>query len=334
LLYPWDVPVARNPSPALNFWQAVVLLLPVPARFVRLGGPLALACWLVAGFSTPAAAQEMARVAVVQASADADGHADLRGALGRSARTRVEALGIGTSAGTPGVTLADLGLAVGCVGETDACFAAIARQLDVDTMLVLALDFVGSSTTLTLTRFDATAGQTTRLQLEATDDAELVSQLDAGLRELFGLPAAEATPPPDGNRVNVVPPESHEAPPPTSNGGLRRVGFALGATGIATLAGGLVVGLMSQSTRDDYAHMPVTNAAEARRASNTYGKAHRQAITADALYGVGGALVAVGVVTLIFSRGHDTREEEVAFVPVAGRGYAGLQLQGRFGRSW
>jgi hypothetical protein len=271
-----------------------------------------------------ARAQGRPRTSVLQTTAGETVRAGLGDAVGRLIRSRAESLDVVEVTGTPGLVLSDIQLAVGCVGETEACYASIVEQLEVDALILSTLDRVGREHVLTLVFFDGRENDTRRAVHRAGTEEALLDGVDAGLRELFGLPASEEPDPGEGHGETVTqPPPRRRGPSP--------VGYVLGAAGIAALGAGIGLGLASQSREDDYAAVMINAPDDARRANRIFLDAQRLARAANAMFGVGGALVAAGVVVLLVTglSGGD-EERATAVVPVVVPGGGGVAAR----RTW
>jgi len=102
---------------------------------------------------------------------------------------------------------------------------------------------------------------------------------------------------------------------------------ALGAGAAAGIAGG-IVGITSLKKRDNFLdHCADGDCSPA--AADERDRIKRLSLTADILYGVAGAF-AVAAVVLFFVEPDDEDGAEVALLPAAGDGAAGLALHGRF----
>jgi hypothetical protein len=117
-------------------------------------------------------------------------------------------------------------------------------------------------------------------------------------------------------------------PPPSRFTDRRKIALVVGGAGVATLAGGVVLGLQSrQLDRDTYALCPSasTPCADARKADDLNRRARSRALEANIGYGVaGGAAIAAAVLWLT-----GAPESPVAITPRLGA-VAGLDLSVRF----
>jgi hypothetical protein len=311
--YDRGVTIRRQPGDGLSPWGVV---------------HLATGAWLVAGsvmaalLLAPAAARagdaEPPTAAVLQTTASDGRDAGTAGSIERVVRARLDALTVVRVTGTPALGLADLQLAVGCMGETAACLRAVAEQVGVDALILSHLDRAGDGLMLTITHFDARQGKRSSVVRRDRGPGaanRLVGGVDAQLRELFKLPPPVARE--DGAGLE-------------GDRGRSPLPFVVLGTGVAALAAGGVLGFVSRRTHDDYASTEVRTVADAEHAQSLLARSERQARAAHALFGVGGGLVLTGVVLLVVMR--PRREEPgVAVTPALGPTVVGLQLSGRFG---
>lgn len=267
----------------------------------------------------PAAAQVQLRVGSPSLQS-------LGAALQRIVRSELEGLGTVRMSGTPALPLEDLQLMIGCLGETDECFTAIATQLEVDVVLLPSLDLVGEERVLTVVAFDRRDGRRRTARRGHPDDEALAGSVRGLLRELYELPPeAEPEPlPPAQPREPVVPVEE------TSRGPGIVPGVVVGAVGLATLAAAIGVGLASNGAEDDYRNASVRTVEEVDAALSRRSDASRLGTTATALYVVGGALTVGGVVLAVLL-GRDRNDDDgrsVRVTPQVGPGSIGLVVGG------
>jgi hypothetical protein len=294
--------------------------------------PSFLVGFLLAVFASPASAladdAERPSTAVLQPVASDPGDGRLTGAVERVLRAHLDSLEVVRVASTPALGLSDLQLAVGCVGESDACLRAVAEQVEVDALVLSSIDRADDALVLTLTFFDARDGRReSAMRREAGSGASnrLLEGIEPLLRELFGLPAAETDAPPmDSIRFDDDADEGKR--------GMSPLPFVVAGIGVAALATGGALGFFARSTEDDYASMTVQTSADAERAGQLLDKSRRQARAAHAMLGVGGALTVGGIVLFLLMRKRGEEEpRDVAILPSIGPGGAGLHLAGRFG---
>jgi hypothetical protein len=309
-------PKSRHPR-ALRV-RAASLRLP-SARWASL---LALAAVVVAP-STPASADEEASpttAVLLPASIDGEDHR-LVGAVERVLRTKMDDLQVVKVMGTPALGLSDLQLAVGCVGETDACLKVVAEQLEVEALLLSSIEGVDGALMLTVTFFDARNGERrSAMRREAGEAAaiRLLEGVEPILREMFGLAAPRTL---DAGLDNVAERRRRPALP-----------FVVGGVGLATLLAGGATALVARRTHDQYASVTIDGAEDAEQAAALLDRSRRQARAAQGLVGVGGALAISGIVLFfVTGRTHEQEPGDVTVLPSLGPDGAGLHLAGRFG---
>lgn len=138
--------------------------------------------------------------------------------------------------------------------------------------------------------------------------------------------------PPEEEQPEETQPEADPVPPPDpvdqdaerKRKTMRGAGFGLVGVGAAALIGGAVVGGLAQSDNNN-----AGEAATPADAEDLLASSKTKALTADILYGVGGALLLTGVVLVAvgFSK---PKSKRVAFSPTFGPRGAGATLRLRF----
>ena len=108
---------------------------------------------------------------------------------------------------------------------------------------------------------------------------------------------------------------------------MRISGFALLGVGAGALIGGAVTGSLAQADRDAAFDRDQADSLTARQ--DFLGKAETKALTADVLYGVGGALLLTGVV-LVAVGYSKPKTQRVAVTPSFGPRSGGVALHMRF----
>jgi hypothetical protein len=249
---------------------------------------------IVAAWSARAYA-ELPKAAVLAPTPSNAVLASLAGAVERILRADVDALQVVHTEGTPALKLAELQLAVGCVGETRACLEAIAVELEVDILILSNVDETGAERLVSLTLFDKRKGgdaeRVVRRASGAKADAELLDGIDGMLRELFKLPPP---PPKKDLLVDTTPPNREE---PRSV-----LPFVVGGAGAAALVAGAIVGLIFNGTKNDYASASIMGTADVDHALTLKSRADREATAANVLLVVGAVGLAAGA-ALFFVQG-------------------------------
>lgn len=265
--------------------------------------------------------------AVVLATAGADAS---DAGLDSVIHAALEKLGVVNVTARPGMDLSAIQIALDCVGETPRCLRAVAVQNSVQILVAPAIERTGEELIVTLLYFDARGEGELRRVARRQGGGELKPEtLDAVpemLRELFQVtkPTAEAPAP-------VTSEEGREAPPPPQR---VPVGpLILGGAGVLVVAGGVVAGLMMQSTQSDYTALTVKDMKTLTQAHDKASKGKNQAAVANVLYGVGAAAIAASAIWLALELTHRDQEAapQTAVVPWLGPTQAGLALVHRGG---
>jgi hypothetical protein len=136
-------------------------------------------------------------------------------------------------------------------------------------------------------------------------------------------PSEETTLPPI-----IEPPQEPEASRPVPVGPL-----LLAGGGVLVLTGGIVAGAMMSSTNDEYNTKKVSTPAEVSKLMDLEDEAKSQAVIANVLFGVGGALVVAGGIWLAVALSQPAPREDwqTAVVPAVAPGTLGLAIVHRGG---
>lgn len=258
-------------------------------------------------------------------------------ALDRVARARIQSHRVLVLQATPALGLEDLQLAVGCVAPSADCLSAVAAQLGVETLAFLDVERAGSELLLTLTLYRVGGEPEAVTRRFGGDDAEraALDAVDPMVREAFGLPAHEVAEPEPTAPPDPAPPDPLASPPTPDDGGDPAAQLALPLSliggGILVLGAGLVVGAVAQDTQSRYEATTVTTAADLDAALALHEQAETEALVANVLVPVGGAIAVAGAVVWIIAAVTGADEESAAFLPFVGPTQAGLSVQGRFG---
>lgn len=133
-------------------------------------------------------------------------------------------------------------------------------------------------------------------------------------------PKDEVAPPPDPGPDPAVEEEKRKAKV------LSGAGFALVGVGAAALIGGAVTGVLAQGDNNS-----ASEAASIEDRRDLLSTSQTKALTADVLYGVGGALAVTGVVLVVVGMTKKSKAEgKVAVTPTFGPRGAGIDLRMRF----
>lgn len=225
------------------------------------------ACLAVAMIAAPASAQELPeRIAIVRPSGD-----PVR-AVAAVARARErlvpERLAPDATVESSPLSWPDLQLAAGCVSETDACFSAVAAQLEVDAIILPVLHEPEGA--VILTRWRRGRG----VRRERLDPV---------------APAASSARAPTPGRVvepELVPRPADADPGPP----------ILIASGAAlALALGVPFAVAAEASGAAWRAIPVQSSHDAALAESTHARAMREAVVADVALGVGIGAVVTGI---------------------------------------
>ncbi len=245
-------------------------------------------------------AEGQARAAMLETGSAGSGSADVGRAFDRLARSRLEALAPVAVDAAPPLPLADLQLAVGCVGESVECLSAVARRVGVQIMVVPSVESSGGQYVASFIRFDVEDGAIRRVTRRALSEGELLDQVEPMLRELFDLPAtvepANAEGADHGTDVDAaseptedptVAPDATSAPSP---------GFPVGpalvaGAGLLAIVGGTISGAISDGAENAYLATDTSSRDGVDAARAHLDEAETAATVANVLMGVGGAVM-------------------------------------------
>jgi hypothetical protein len=246
----------------------------------------------------PAVTTDLPRAAALGATASTPEVEPLAGAVERVLRAELDRLNVVNTAGTPALELAELQLAVGCVGETPSCLTSIAKQLEVELLLLTRLDRSGDETVMTVSMFDLRKPETVKSGVRRASggrvDSMLLEQVDGLLRELFGLP-----PPPPKKVAEVE--DDRPVPLPVIVVG--------GIGGVALLTGG-VFGGMFLSAESNYASKSINTRADVDAAHQLREDANTRGTTAVTCFAIGGAALVAAAVLYFFPSKREEQTED------------------------
>lgn len=114
---------------------------------------------------------------------------------------------------------------------------------------------------------------------------------------------------------------------------VRVLPFVLGGAGIALIGAGVGLGVSSQHLEDVYKNANIASRADVDRALDTLDKAERRALSANILFGVGGAAIVGGLATWFFLRPkidktESTNAPQLTFAPQLTTTQVGLSFSG------
>ncbi len=264
-------------------------------------------------------AQDLPAAAVLETEASGVA-ADTAGAVDRMVRARLDGLGVVRTSSGVALDLAEVQLALGCVGETPECLAPVANELSVQLLLIPHLDETDGRLILTIALFDREGGTIERVVRQTSGErarTELLDAIEGQLRELFDLPPIEA---PGDDTPPVTPPAPASGPSPGP--------FVVLGVGVAALAVGIGLGVAALGAQDEYAALPDPQSRdEAADAAAVYARWESLAIGADVLFVVGG-LAAAGGLAWLLAEVLGSSSGDTAVAPVLGPGTAGLSISG------
>lgn len=251
------------------------------------------------------------------------------GALGEIGHVRVTT--------RPPMDLPSTQLAMDCIGETNACLRSVAERAAAESLIAPSIERVGEELVVTLLLFDARGegALQSATRRHAGEDVEraILDAVPGMVRELYGVAAPS---PPDAQSTEpAAEPLAYEdlavEEPPLERSFFPTVPVVVTATGLGIVAAGAVFGLMAKATEDDYAAIAVDDEATAEAADEKLEKAETQALIANIGFGLGGAVVAVGVAMWIVELSDDPNEAGAWIAPRLAPGQVGFAVHGRFG---
>lgn len=268
-----------------------------------------------------ASADERPRTAILRTTASGAADEARVDAIERVLRAKVDELEVIENAGTPALGVADLALAVGCLGETDDCYRAIAAQLEVDALLLSDFASLEDEQVLTVRLFDARSGETITRSATvevAHGEVRMLERIEPLVRELYGLPPRVTSP---SAEVGTRGEEGRRRSP---------WAFVTAGAGLGALAAGTVLAFRARDKESEYAGLVPNTVAEADEAHRLLDDARRNALFANMLFAAGGALTVTGLILFfVLDRGADRETIEVA--PYGAPDGGGLVFSGRFG---
>lgn len=165
---------------------------------------------------------------------------------------------------TPPLDIDDIQLALGCAGQDPPCLMALARQLRVQTLVLVR---ASAPESVALERIDGATGTTHSVVRGAAAGVQALA------RGLFEGVAAEPS------RSLALP-------------------LVAAGTGAVTLIAAAVVGALARSAEADYAAAAITSRGDVDGALDTLSRAEGRATASTALWIIGGVLTAGGGVWL------------------------------------
>lgn len=264
--------------------------------------------------------------------------ANLAEAIDRLVRARLDAVGAVRITGSTALDLADVQLALGCVGETDACLGAAASEIGVDALVLPSLIHTGDETVLSIGYFRAGASPALRRVVArvrgADPTTETLEAVDGLLRQLFpnarfpqrGGPGSRAA------RGTATGPGAGPGHATSRGASLSPWPIVVAAVGVASLGTATAFGLASQSAADEYAGASTTTSADVDAALARLDDARSSALVANVFFVVGAlaltAGVAWGAVELATGGSASSERAAARVAPVLGPNMAGVVVAG------
>ncbi len=270
---------------------------------------IAAALGLLASAFGPAAARAQQpappTASVLRTSVSGAVDPSLAEAVDRLVRSQLDAAEVLRITGSVSLDLHDVQLALGCIGETDACLEAAAGEIGVDALVLPSLVRTGDETVLSIGLFDRRATPKVRRVTgrvrgadPSTGTLEAVSGLLAQLfpqahfdAEGHGAGGAGGGGGGHAGGGGPGPGPGHGG----ARGGLSPWPFVVGGVGVAVLGAGVGFGLAAQSAEDDFAALPTSTADEIDVFLARVEDARFDATVANVLFVTGGLAVAGGV---------------------------------------
>jgi hypothetical protein len=255
----------------------------------------------------------------------------------------LEQLNVVNVSGRPGMDLNGVQLAIDCVGETTQCLRSVANQTSAQILIAPSLQTTPSELVLSLLRFDASDGQMRRVLRRQPGTSLRPETLDAVpsmLRELFELPEPKPQPTTPAADITETEPERAPLPPiieppqePAASRPMPVGPWLLAGGGALVLGGGAVVGVMMLNTNDEYNSKRTRDQSDVSDAIDLRDKAKTQAVIANVLFGVGGAMAVAGGIWLAvaLSQPYHRDDWQTSVIPAIGPGQLGLTLVHRGG---
>lgn len=291
--------------------------------------------------STPAASSKDALPSAVLLSTA--GTRATIGPLDSVIQAALEKLAVVKVTARPGMDLNAVQLAIDCVSETPQCLRAVANQTQAQILLAPSLQSTQSELVLSLLRFDASDGRMRRVlrrQPGSSLKSETLDAVPSMLRELFNIPEPEPQPAPVAADTSSKEPAGTTLPPiveppqdPAPSRPLPLGPFLLAGGGALVLGGGAIAGAIMLNTQDKYNTHPVKTERDVTTVNDLKDEAKTQAVIANVLYGVGGAMMVAGGVWLAVSLSQPARRDawQTAVIPAVGPGQLGVAIVHRGG---
>ncbi len=238
-------------------------------------------------------------------------------------------------AARPSLDLPAMQLAIDCVGEVTECMAAVSREAGVEGLVAPVLRSDGDQVLVTLLHYDVALNELKGVTRALTGRSVAQAMMDAVpemVREAFSLAPEPAPVPTEPHAVAPAQSADTQSEAQGQRPLVRLLPFVLGGAGVALIGVGLGLGISSQHLEDVYKKTNIDSRADVNRALDTLDKAERRALSANILFGVGGAAIASGIVTWLLLRpkaeASDSNQASLKFAPAITTSQVGLSLSG------
>lgn len=303
-------------------------------------GCLAAFLW-VASVAVPASAQKASAKLPAAALFATSGSKSNTGPLDSVLHATLEKLEVVDVRARPGMDLNAVQLAIDCVSESAQCLRAVATESGTQILIAPSLESTGSELVLSVLRFDMRDGtmkRVARRQPGTSVQAEMLDAVPGLLRELFGLPEPQPAPQPSAAPEEAVGTQLPLIEPPQEPESVSRpmpIGpWLVAGAGVLVLGGGVVFGVMKNSTQEDYDSLQIRDKGDVNEAIELRDRAQTQATVANVLFAIGGAAVVAGGIWLAVELSRpapNTDDWQTSLEPRVGPGQLGLALVGRGG---
>jgi hypothetical protein len=272
-----------------------------------------------------AAAQDQPTAGVVTVTPTDGALEPFAAAVERVARARLEALQAVRVSGAAALSLADLQLAAGCIGDGEECLREVAQEVGVDLLFWATVDRAGEKRIVTVHMFDRRGhGGPVRVQRQG-EEADLVEEVEPMLRELLHLPPMP--------HVDAAVRGGHgmhddaQPPPPRDATWLIASLSSFGVAALAAIAG-TIGGVMELDSAHAWETAPTGTREEIDAAISLRNRADAEATFTNVMFVVAGVAAAAGVTFLVLDLSTSSPSPEsrarVALVPAG----SGLALRG------
>lgn len=233
----------------------------------------------------------------------------------RVLRQRIDSLGVVAVEGSVELDLEDVELALGCIGESEACLRAVAEQAGATILVFASIDTSEGTSIVSVLRFDARDGSLRRAVRTSDEAGGVLAAAEPLARELWDLPAVAAPPMDDPPRPTAGAP------------GLSPWPFVVTGLGAVALVGGSIALGLGFSDRDAYGRARPATPAESDAALARLDAAQTELLAGTVLLVVGGAIAATGTGWAL-GAGREDGASPLSVLPLVSPDGAGVLLAG------